>query len=93
MKPRHAASVILVSWIMIMPPLTQDRQLVENAPLSQWQTMDSFDTATACRGALAKLTAVVAGNVVHSVIERRVLAGKCLAADDPRLHSDDFEVH
>jgi len=76
-----------------MPPLSQDRQLVENAPLSQWQTMDSFDTAAACRSALAKLTAVVAGNVVHSVIEKRVLLGKCLAADDPRLHSDDFEVH
>jgi hypothetical protein len=91
---RRAAALTLVAWCLIMPPVSQDHQLVEkNAPLSQWDTVGSYATAAACRDELAKLTAVIAGNINYSVIQRRVLAGKCMAADDPRLHSDNFEMN
>jgi len=77
-----------------MPPLSQDRQLVEkNAPLSRWDTIGTYNNAAACSHELDKLTAVLAGNINYSVIQRRVLAGKCLAADDPRLHADNFEAY
>ncbi|HKN14321.1 MAG TPA: hypothetical protein VJX68_14115 [Candidatus Binatus sp.] len=94
MKPGHAAALVLVAWCLIMPPLSDDYQAVEkNAPLSKWDTIGSYDSAAACRSELAKLTAVIAGNISYSVIQKRVLAGKCVAADDPRLHSDNFEVY
>ena len=93
MKPSHAAVLALAGWCLIMPPLSQDRQTVEKkAPFSRWDTVGNYDTAAACGNELAKLIAVVAGNINYSVIQRRVLAGKCIAADDPRLHSDNFEM-
>ena len=59
-----------------MPPLSDDYQAVEkNAPLSKWDTIGSYDSAAACRSELAKLTAVIAGNISYSVIQKRVLAG------------------
>jgi hypothetical protein len=93
-KLRHVAALVFVGWCLIMPPLSDNRQAVEKkAPLSKWDTIGSYDTAAACRHELDKLTAVIAGNITYSVIQRRVLAGKCVAADDPRLHSDNFEVY
>ena len=94
MNLRRAAALALVGWSLIMPPLSDNRQMVEkNAPLSRWDTIGTYDTAAACSHELDKLTAVLAGNINYSVIQRRVLAGKCLAADDPRLHSDNFEAY
>ncbi len=93
MNSRDAAALTLVGWCLIMPPLSPDHQAVEKtAPLSQWDTIGNYDTAAACRNELDKLTALIAGNVEYSVIQRRVLAGKCVAADDPRIHSDNFEA-
>jgi len=93
MNPRHAAALALVGCYLMMPPVSQNHQLVENAPLSQWDKIESYDTAAACRNELAKLTALIAGNITYSLIQRRVLAGKCVAADDPRLHSENFEAN
>jgi hypothetical protein len=94
MNLRNVAALVFVGWCLIMPPLSQDRQLVEkNAPFSRWDTIGTYDSAAACSHELDKLTAVLAGNINYSVIQRRVLAGKCLAADDPRLHADNFEAY
>ena len=94
MNLRHTSALVFVGWCLIMPPLSQDRQLVEkNAPLSRWDTIGTYDSAAACSHELDKLAAVVAGNITQSVLQRRVLAGKCLAADDPRLHADNFEAY
>ncbi len=94
MKLRHVAGLTLVGWCLIMPPLSRDRQQVEkDAPFSQWDTVGNYLTATGCKDELAKLTALISGNINLSVIQRRVLAGKCIAADDPRLHADNFEMY
>ncbi len=94
MKPRQAAALALVGWCLIVPPLSQNHQLVEkNASLSHWETIGNYDTAAACKNELSKLTAIIAGNITYSVIQRRVLAGKCVAADDPRIHSENFEAN
>src|SRR5258708_6709469 len=94
MKPRRAAALMLVGWCLIMPPLSDDHQLVKkNAALSHWDTIGTYDTAAACRNELDKLTALISGNINYSVLQRRVLAGKCVTADDPRLHSDNFEAY
>ena len=94
MKVRHAVALVPVAWCLIVPPVSSDRQSVDNkAPLSRWDKIDSYDSAAACRSELAKLTALLADNVNYSVIQKRTLAGKCIAADDPRLHADNFEVY
>ncbi len=91
MKLRHVAAVTLVGWCLIMPPVDPYHQLVEQkAPFSRWDTIGTYDTAAGCRSELAKLTAVIAGNLTYSLVQKRALAGKCVAADDPRLHSDNY---
>jgi len=50
-------------------------------------------TATGCKAELDKLTALITGNINLSVIQQRALAGKCIAADDPRLHADNLEMY
>ena len=77
-----------------MPPLTQDRQAVDNrAPISRWDTIGTYANAAACRTELDKLTVLIRDNITRSVLQTRVMSGKCLAADDPRLHSDNFEMY
>jgi hypothetical protein len=84
----------LAGWSLIVPPLSQNNQVVEkNAPLARWEKVDTFDSAAACNKELDKLTALLAGNVTYTPIQSRVLAGKCIAADDPRIHSDNFEAY
>jgi len=77
-----------------MPPLSQDRQQVDKkAPFSRWDTVGNYLTATGCKAELDKLTALITGNINLSVIQQRALAGKCIAADDPRLHADNLEMY
>ena len=84
----------IVGWSLIVPPLSHNNQVVEkNAPLARWDKIGTYDSAAACNKELDKLTAVLAGNVTYSAIQSRVLAGKCVAADDPRIHSDNFEAY
>jgi hypothetical protein len=93
-KFHYVTGLTLVSWYLIMPPLSHDRQQVEKkAPFSQWQTVETYQTGTGCKAELAKLTTLIAGNINLSVIQKRALAGRCMAADDPRLHADNFEVY
>jgi hypothetical protein len=94
MKLRHAAPPMLVAWCLIMPPISQSQQSIEkSAPLSRWETIGTYDTAAACTNELAKLTALIAGNITYSLIQQRTLAGKCVAADDPRLHADNYDAY
>lgn len=93
MKPRNIVAPLLVGWLLIMPPLSRNHAEVdEKAPLSQWDTIGSYETSAACKSELDKLTAVISGNLTYSVLQKRALAGKCMAADDPRVHSDNFEM-
>ena len=65
----------------------------KKAPFSRWDTVGNYMTATGCKAELAKLTALITDNINLSVIQQRALAGRCIAADDPRLHADDFEMY
>jgi hypothetical protein len=44
MKVRHATALALAGWYLMMPPANQ-----LGAPLSQWKTLESFDSASQCR--------------------------------------------
>ena len=45
MKTCNVAALALSGWYLIVPPVGGDA----SAPLSQWRTIDRFDTAQECR--------------------------------------------
>ena len=47
MKPRHAAALALVGWYLMVPPLFK-KGIDLNAPPSQWEHRQAFDTADRC---------------------------------------------
>lgn len=58
MKPRHAVALALVGWYLMVPPPGQPRSTGANtappndsAPLTQWTTRNSYDSAQACEAA------------------------------------------
>ncbi|MGD0117576.1 MAG: hypothetical protein ABSD30_05905 [Candidatus Binatus sp.] len=87
-KSSHAAAFALVGWFLMIPPIFPNQEIVPNAPLSQWKTIDTYQTAVGCQTELAKLTALVAGNVTQNPIQKRTLAAQCVSSDDLRLNSN-----
>src|ERR1700736_5176774 len=47
MKPRHAAALALVGWLLMLPPVGQKA----DAPMREWRIVDRFPTLTACLAA------------------------------------------
>ena len=90
MKLRRAAALALVGWCLITPPLasvgnrwnaeTREYDPFTNAPLSQWQTVLTFDTAEECRAELANQTAKIQASCPTCTA-----LAKCVASDDPGL--------
>ncbi len=59
--PRHAAALALVGWYLMAPPPGPPRSTFANtappndgAPLNQWTTWDSYDSAQGCEAAKKK---------------------------------------
>jgi hypothetical protein len=83
MKPRHAAALALVGWYLMAPPMNPDKNVRVNAPLSQWQIVDSFDNAQDCHDKKARLTSDMMNR--QPELGRRALHSACISTDDPRL--------
>ncbi|MGD0076804.1 MAG: hypothetical protein ABSD31_21115 [Candidatus Binataceae bacterium] len=93
MNFRHAAALAAVGWYLMVPPFGNG-DFKENAPISQWSTDTSFDTAKECedyRVAVNKKTQ--ADLPPHGskptdsaqAFAVKMLLGQCIASDDPRL--------
>jgi hypothetical protein len=54
-----------------------------DAPLSQWDIENSFDSAAECRNEKARL--VFDGRTKIQILNDRDLHADCIASDDPRL--------
>jgi hypothetical protein len=82
MKPRHALRS-LVGWYLMVPPKSGS-----HAPLDEWVTLFSFDTAKECHRAESAMLHVLeeykskpgAAKTTQALID-----GECVASDDPRL--------
>jgi len=87
MKARHAVSLALVGWYLLMPPIRgwQAAGGRGEPPLSIWAQDGEFDTAAACERALQQSlhTDPDGRPVKRPTIE--MLSQKCIATDDPRL--------
>ena len=90
MKLRHAAALALVGWYLMFPPWNKAGDaLVLDAPLSQWRTISSFDTAKECSADRAehygKALYPPPDSHPPPLAVAMLAASHCIASDDPRL--------
>jgi hypothetical protein len=57
MKKQHAAALGLAVWYLILPPPAPSGRRLTDAPLSDWKSIDEFDSQSTCLQMRAKLIA------------------------------------
>jgi hypothetical protein len=90
MKPRHAAALALVSWYLLIPPLSDPDGLSINttAPLTVWYNMKpSFASKQDCENTKTKMISLHPHPSSPSEQMRHdgAKAALCVPSDDPRL--------
>jgi hypothetical protein len=55
MKTHHAAALWLAVWYLILPPSASSGKRLTDAPLSDWKSIDEFDSQSTCIQMRAKL--------------------------------------
>ena len=55
MNMHHAAALGLAAWYLILPPPAPSGKRLMDAPLSDWKTVDEFDSESTCLQMRAKL--------------------------------------
>ena len=90
MKPRHAAALALVGWYLMLPPLTEnppphaaENALVDTqAPLSQWDSDGSFDSAIQCNRARGQATENVKNMADQEFSDEKAVRARGLSVDE-----------
>ena len=92
MKIHHAAALALVGWYLMMPPFVNRSNGLTvadpKAPLPQWSTFGSSDSAAECEQQRiynidrSKGLPQTPANVA---VADQMLHAACIASDDPRL--------
>jgi hypothetical protein len=103
MNLRHAAALALVGWYLMLPPTRFDSskvfQLRPRAPLSEWETVSSFDSAKDCETARTnydlddlykqsqkpRYKDDLRPMLTRKDISALMGVAVCIATDDPRL--------
>ena len=90
MNPRHAASVALVGWYLMMPPVSRGSsgKLPSDLsrPLSEWAPVEDFDTEADCIKEIDRMHQVdVDWARSHHRYMLDLSQPQCIASDDPRL--------
>lgn len=98
MKSRHAAMLALVGWYLIAPWAHLENSYYEKAmgpslaEPSAWATLDTFDTFSECRRALALRQGQASKQAQQAKPGARYPQGPydmrnatCIASDDPRF--------
>jgi hypothetical protein len=85
MKLLHVAALASIGWyLMIPPPMSSDRLMVElNAPLSKWRVFSPYATAAECAQGQIKYAALTSKG--DKLQHWQFIAAQCIASDDPRL--------
>ena len=90
MKLRHAATLALMGWYLMVPPLS-GKNVFYDKPLSDWQPVENYSTRTECeegkRDTVQQMTALLAEawKMPPTPKIKALQAGKCIATHDPRL--------
>jgi hypothetical protein len=60
-----------------------------SAPIAQWETIDGYDTATACASGREQKKreqeAMLGEKALTDIVWKQLVLGVCIATDDPRL--------
>lgn len=81
MKIPHSVALALVGWYLMVPPDSNDKAAAiatANYDYSQWETIDSFDSAADCQSVLRG---------VRGIIAHRLKKNFNVSADVPGIHS------
>ena len=99
MNPHHAAALALVGWYLMMPPVNPNNMRVNtDAPISDWEIRNSFDSASQCERLRVQVHAASNNRAKYdarksqqhpllSYVEwqKRSKAAVCISAHDPRI--------
>jgi hypothetical protein len=85
MKFRHAATLALTGWYLMLPPHDREvkRYADESAPLTQWTQLLATDTAKECEDAKMELHERMKKNDQERA--EFELSASCIESTDPRL--------
>jgi hypothetical protein len=87
-KPSLAV-ITLLGWYLMYPPMTADYKNRANAPLTQWGSGKSFDTAKECEAARLGLRQQRTNlDAFGHDFAENITSAQCVATDDPRLKGD-----
>lgn len=97
---RHAAALaLLAAWYLLTPPFTPadpPGPLQLNAALSQWNQMDSSDTAAGCEEQRNNMVRMYSSGDMTSVTTQFKLwlyhNSVCVSSADPRLRRLDKQI-
>jgi hypothetical protein len=82
MRPYQSNSILVIGWLLLVPPLASTGSYNVFAPLSMWTNYGTFDTVEKCEKELARLSAVRSG---FPMLEKAFTDSGCVADNDPRL--------
>ena len=108
MKLRHAAALILTvagcastatssgAWLLMVPPLSQNRTADIAEPLSKWRNVGSYSSQIDCTNSMANQQFAAHGNfgpiwmaqTPEQADAVKILNGQCVSSRDPHLKSD-----
>src|ERR1700675_3996937 len=99
MKPLHAAALALVGWYLMVPPVRgAPGEILEHAPLSQWDVYNQYDSKAECENSILSdrdiqenMKQCSNGDCAINVALPGY--GRCIAANDPRLKNEIGRAH
>jgi hypothetical protein len=82
MRARQSNAILLIGWLLLIPPLGSNGTYNVFAPLSMWTSSGTLDTVEKCRKELARLPAIRSG---FPLLEKAFTHSGCAADNDPGL--------
>jgi hypothetical protein len=88
MRIRDAAAAMVAGWILLAPSIDCARRgLEKETPLSEWETVDTFESQSRCEDYRATVIDTEKAEQSSLYVDRYSYS-ICISADDPRLKGD-----
>ena len=88
MRAYQSNAILVIGWLLLIPPLGSNGTYNVFAPLSTWTRYGTFGTVEKCQKELARLSAIRSG---VPLLEKAFTHSGCIADNDPRLEEGGEE--